>query len=94
MVAARSAMVGGIAYAVIAIVLASRFGTGRNVLRIATLVYGAWHCVVGVFSLGFTASNAPAATIVAVLVELAAGVLLILFMVHKDGITWFNRPRH
>ncbi|MFF3358142.1 hypothetical protein ACFYWN_37275 [Streptomyces sp. NPDC002917] len=92
--AAWSGMVGGVIYAVIAIVLATRFGKGGNALRICTIVYGAWHCAVGTFTLGLTASTAPAAIIVAALVELAAGVLLIVFMVSKDGVAWFRRPRH
>ncbi|WP_409470377.1 hypothetical protein [Streptomyces sp. HC307] len=92
--AARSGMVGGVIYALIAIVLAARFGKGGNALRIGTIVYGAWHCIVGTFTLGLTASTAPAAIVMAALVELAAGVLLIVFMVQKDGVAWFSRPRH
>jgi hypothetical protein len=92
--AAQFGMVGSVIYAVIAIVLAARFGKGGNVLRIGTIVYGAWHCVVGTFTLGLTASTAPAATVMAALVELVAGVLLIVFMVQKDGVAWFSRPRH
>ncbi|SCF68835.1 hypothetical protein [Streptomyces sp. Ncost-T10-10d] len=58
------------------------------------VIYGAWLCVVGTFALGLTASIAPATNVMAALVEPAAGVLLIVFMVQKDGVTWFSRPRH
>jgi hypothetical protein len=48
-----------------AIVLGARFGKGGKTLRIGTSVYGAWHCVVGTFTLGLTASTAPAAIVMA-----------------------------
>jgi hypothetical protein len=73
--------------------LAARFGKGGNALRIGTIVYGAWHCVVGTFTLGLTAGIAPTAIVMAALVEMTAGVLLIVFMVQKDGVAWFSRPR-
>ncbi|MCG5117311.1 hypothetical protein M2168_006400 [Streptomyces sp. CZ24] len=91
---AQSGMAQGVVYAALALVLAARFGKGGNALRIATIVYGAWHCVVGTFTLGLTASIAPTAIVMAALVELAAGVLLIVFMVQRDGVAWFSRPRH
>ncbi|MEU0038198.1 hypothetical protein [Streptomyces sp. NPDC006333] len=92
--AARFGMVGSAIYAVIAIVLALRFGKGGNALRIGTIVYGAWHCIMGTFALGLTASSAPAATVMAALVQLAAGVVLIVFMAQRDGVAWFSRTRH
>jgi hypothetical protein len=91
---AQSGMLWGVIYAVIALVLAARFGKGANALRIGTIVCGAWHCVVGTFTLGLTASIAPTAIAMTALVQLAAGVLLIVFMVQKDGAAWFSRPRH
>ncbi|QIY93167.1 hypothetical protein HEP87_01845 [Streptomyces sp. S1D4-11] len=87
-------MLQGAIYAALALILAARFGKGGNALRIGTIVYGAWLCVVGTFTLGLTASIASATTVMAALVELAAGVLLIVFMVQKDGVAWFSRPRH
>ncbi|WP_405720400.1 hypothetical protein [Streptomyces sp. NBC_00046] len=93
-VVAQSGMLWSVNYAVIALVLAARFGKGGNALRIGTIVYGAWLCVVGTFALGLTASSAPAAIVMTALAELAAGVLLIFFMVQKDGVAWFSRPRH
>ncbi|MEU2247419.1 hypothetical protein [Streptomyces sp. NPDC019224] len=87
-------MLWGAIYAVLALVLAARFGKGGNALRICTIVYGAWLCVVGTFTLGLTASVAPATGVMAALVELTAGVLLIVVMVQKDGMAWFSRPRH
>lgn len=94
MVVAQAGLLQGGLYAVIALILAARFGKGGNALRIGTIVYGAWHCAVGTFTLGLTASIAPATIIMAALVELAAGVLLIIFLAQKDSVTWFSRPRH
>ncbi|MES4893283.1 hypothetical protein [Streptomyces sp. NPDC096012] len=91
---AQSGMVQGVIHAALALVLAARFGKGGNALRIGTIVYGAWHCVVGTFTLGLTAGVAPTAIVMAAVVELAAGVLLIVFMVQRDGVAWFSRPRH
>ncbi|MFD4947064.1 hypothetical protein ACFWNT_32195 [Streptomyces sp. NPDC058409] len=94
MVVAQSGMLWNAIYAAFALVLAARFGKGGNALRIGTIVYGAWLCVVGTFTLGLTAGTAPSTMVMAALVELAAGVLLIVLMVQKDGVTWFGRPRH
>ncbi|MFE3931734.1 hypothetical protein [Streptomyces sp. YIM B13508] len=94
MAVAQSGMLQGAVYAALALVFAARFGKGGNALRIGTIVYGAWLCVVGTFTLGLTASIAPTTSVMAALVELAAGVLLIVFMVQKDGMAWFSRPRH
>ncbi|MFC9626719.1 hypothetical protein ACFTXM_44480 [Streptomyces sp. NPDC056930] len=94
MVVAQSGMLWDVIYAALALVLATRFGKGGNALRIGTIVYGAWLCVVGTFTLGLTADIAPATIDMAALVEPAAGVLLIVLMVQKDGVAWFSRPRH
>ncbi|MGW2489472.1 hypothetical protein ACWCV9_19965 [Streptomyces sp. NPDC001606] len=94
MAVAQSGMLQGVVYAALALVLATRFGKGGTALRIGTIVYGAWHCVVGTYTLCLTAGIAPTAVVTAALVELAAGVLLIVFMVQKDGVAWFSRPRH
>ncbi|MFD8346027.1 hypothetical protein ACFV2C_27575 [[Kitasatospora] papulosa] len=88
-----SALFWGVVYAVVALVVAARFGKGRNALRIGTIVYGAWLCAVGTFTLGFTGASALGTMIMTSLVELAAGVLLIVFMSQRDSVTWFNRPR-
>ncbi|MEJ8650707.1 hypothetical protein WKI65_22060 [Streptomyces sp. MS1.AVA.3] len=87
-------MLWGVIYAALAPVFAARFGKGGNALRIGTVAYGAWLCVVGTFTLGLTVSIAPAIIVMTALVELAAGVPLIVFMVRKDGVAWFSRPRH
>lgn len=52
MVVAQIGMTWGTIYAV----LAARFGKGGNALRICTIVYGAWLCVVGTFALGLRPS--------------------------------------
>ncbi|MFF4866794.1 hypothetical protein ACFY3J_34900 [Streptomyces sp. NPDC001231] len=94
MLVAQVGMIWATIYAALALVLAARFGKGGNALRICTIVYGAWLCVVGTFALGLTASAAPATMVMASLAELAAGVLLIVFMAQKDGVAWFSRPRY
>ncbi|MGW1548136.1 hypothetical protein [Streptomyces sp. NPDC002346] len=47
MVVAQIGTTWGTIYAVLALVLTARFGKGGNALRICTIVYGAWLCVVG-----------------------------------------------
>ncbi|MFJ3213146.1 hypothetical protein [Streptomyces flaveolus] len=91
---AQTEMVWGVIYTALTLVLAARFGKGGNALRIGTIVYGAWLCVIGTFALALTADVAPTATVIAAVVELAAGVLLIVLMVQKESIAWFSRPRH
>jgi hypothetical protein len=94
MAAAQFAMVQAVIHGAVALLLAACFGRGRNALRIGTVVYGAWLSAVGTFMLALTASSVPATTVMAALLQLAAGVLLIVLMVQKDGVAWFNRPRH
>ncbi len=90
---ARTGMAWGVVYAVLALVLAARFGKGGNALRIGTIVYGAWLCVVSIFALALTADVAPTATVIGNVAELAAGILLIVLMVQREGIAWFSRVR-
>ncbi len=91
---AQTGMFWSVIYAALALVLAVRFGKGGNTLRIGTIFYGAWLCVIGCFALALTADVAPTATVIAAVVELASGALLIVLMVQKEGITWFSTPRH
>ncbi|WP_139134557.1 hypothetical protein [Streptomyces sp. TP-A0874] len=90
---AQAGMVWNVVYAVLALVLAARFGNGGNALRVGTVVYGAWLAVVGTFTLGLTASFAGATTTMASVVQLAAGVLLIILLLQEGGVAWFRRPR-
>ncbi|MFE6662424.1 hypothetical protein ACFVFH_02485 [Streptomyces sp. NPDC057697] len=93
MTIAQAGLAQGVVYAVIALVLAARFGKGSNILRIGTIVYGAWHCAIGTYTLGVTGSAAPTAMLMASLSELGAGVALIVFMAQKESVAWFSRPR-
>ncbi|MEU0656904.1 hypothetical protein ACWEV9_35695 [Streptomyces albogriseolus] len=43
--------------------------------------------------LALTADVAPTATVIGDVAELAAGILLIVLMVHREGIAWFSRIR-
>ncbi|GAA2699417.1 hypothetical protein GCM10010095_70920 [Streptomyces anthocyanicus] len=90
---AQTGLAWGAVYAALALVLAARFGKGGNALRIGTIVYGAWLCVVSVFALALTADVAPTATVIGDVTELAAGILLIVLMVQREGIDWFSRVR-
>jgi hypothetical protein len=90
---AQTGMAWGAVYAALALVLAARFGKGGNALRIGTIVYGAWLCVVSIFALALTADVAPTATVIGGVTELAAGILLIVLMVQREGIDWFSRVR-
>ncbi|MET8668149.1 hypothetical protein ABZV87_27915 [Streptomyces tendae] len=90
---AQTGMVWGVVYAALALVLAARFGKGGDALRMGTIVYGAWLCVSSVFALALTSDVAPTATVIGDVAELAAGTLLIVLMVQREGITWFSRVR-
>lgn len=94
MMLAQSAMGWGVVNATIALILAARFGKGANALRIGTIVYGVWHCVHGTFTLGLTGDIAPASVVMGALAEVGVGILLIILMIHKEGVAWFSRPRH
>ena len=71
------------ALAVTVILLASRFGTGGNGVRVGTIVYGSIMAVSGLFGL---------IAIVGV-VPLALGVMIIVFMSKDEAQRWFNRQR-
>ncbi|MFD7323756.1 hypothetical protein ACFV9D_22085 [Streptomyces sp. NPDC059875] len=68
-------------FAVLAMVLAAKFKSGGNGVRICSIVYGAFLVVSGVFSL-------PGG-----IVSLVLGILIIVFVAKADGAAWFNRPR-
>ncbi|MCX5398945.1 hypothetical protein [Streptomyces sp. NBC_00102] len=92
-VVAQAGMIWAAVYAAVALVLALRFGAGGKPLRIGTIVYGAWHGVVGAFTIGFATAASSASTVLSSLVGVTAGVLLIVLMAHRDGVAWFGRPR-
>ncbi|WP_329025282.1 hypothetical protein [Streptomyces sp. NBC_01423] len=94
MALAQAGVVQGALYAAVAVALAARFGKGGNALRVGTVVFGAWHCVVGLFTLGVNADISPASGMLAALFEVAAGVSLIIIMSLKESVLWFSRPRH
>jgi hypothetical protein len=72
-----------LALAVTVILLAARFGTGGNGVRVGSIVYGSLMAVSGLFGL---------VAIVGV-VPLALGVMIIVFMSKDEAQRWFNRQR-
>ncbi|MFE3072129.1 hypothetical protein [Streptomyces sp. NPDC059247] len=66
---------------VIAILLAVKFKSGGNGVRIGAIVYGSVGALFGVFSLPLG------------LVTLALSVLVIVFVAKSDGSAWFNRNK-
>lgn len=72
-----------LALAVTVILLAARFGTGGNGVRVGSIVYGSVMAVSGLFGL---------VAIVGV-VPLALGVMIIVFMSKDEAQRWFNRQR-
>lgn len=72
-----------LAIALTVLVLASRFATGGNGVRVGSLVYGSMMAVGGLFGL---------IAIVGV-IPLAIGAMIIVFMSRDEAQRWFNRQR-
>ncbi|GAA1012106.1 membrane protein [Streptomyces sp. F-3] len=70
-------------WGVFAAVLAAKFGSGGNGLRVAALVFGILTAVFAVYP--FT---------IAGVVHLVLGILIAVFVGNTKGKEWFNRPRH
>jgi hypothetical protein len=72
-----------LAWGVFAIVLALKFNTGGNGVRIATLVFGIITAVLGIYPF-----------IVIGLVHTVLAILVAVFVGNAGGNAWFNRPRY
>ncbi|MFE0703305.1 hypothetical protein [Streptomyces sp. NPDC058872] len=68
-------------FAVVGMVLAARFKSGGNGVRIGSIVWASFAVLFSLFSL-------PAG-----IVSLALGVLIIVFVAKADGAAWFNRNK-
>ncbi|ANH93045.1 hypothetical protein ACIGZH_17870 [Streptomyces sp. NPDC058319] len=68
---------------VLAAVLASKFTTGGNGLRVATLVFGIVTAVLALYPFPIIG-----------LVHLVLGILIACFVGGSKGKAWFNRPRY
>ncbi|MEX0174073.1 hypothetical protein [Streptomyces sp. LMG1-1-1.1] len=68
-------------FAAIGMVLAAKFRSGGNGVRIGSIVYAAFAVVFSLFSLPLG------------IVSLALGVLIIVFTAKSDGAAWFNRNK-
>lgn len=66
---------------VLGMVLAAKFRSGGNGVRVCTIVYGSFMVLFSIFSL-------PAG-----IISLALGILIIVFVAKADGAAWFNRQR-
>ncbi|WP_424212194.1 hypothetical protein ACN20G_08855 [Streptomyces sp. BI20] len=71
-----------LAFAVFAIVAAAKFNSGRNGVRVATIVYAGISIVLGVFQLPLG------------IVSLVMSILILVFVAKADGKAWFNRPSY
>ncbi|MFI2430460.1 hypothetical protein [Streptomyces sp. NPDC018693] len=72
-----------VAWLIWAAVLAVKFKTGGNSLRITTLVFGVLTAILGVFP--FFGIG---------IVHLVLGILIAVFAGNSNGQAWFNRPRY
>ncbi|MFH9722726.1 hypothetical protein ACH4M4_07135 [Streptomyces sp. NPDC017254] len=68
-------------FAVFGMVLAAKFKSGGNGVRIGSIVWGAFAVLFSLFSLPLG------------IVSLALGVLIIVFVAKSDGSAWFNRNK-
>ena len=66
-----------------AAVLATKFTTGGNGVRITALVFGILTAVIAIFP--FTVSG---------IIHLVLGILIAVFVGNSKGSAWFNRPRY
>lgn len=72
-----------VAWLVYAIMLAVKFKSGGNGVRVAALVFGIITAVLGVFPFFLIG-----------LVHLVLGILIAVFVGNANGKAWFNRPRY
>ncbi|GLX52760.1 hypothetical protein Shyhy01_57100 [Streptomyces hygroscopicus subsp. hygroscopicus] len=77
-------MVLALAWLVWAIVLATKFSSGGNNLRVTTLVFGILTAVLGVY---------PFLVVVGIF-HIVLGILIATFVGGADGKAWFNRARY
>ncbi|MEU4064553.1 hypothetical protein AB0F25_19405 [Streptomyces wedmorensis] len=68
-------------FAAVGMVLAAKFRSGGNGIRIGSIVYGAIGALFSLFSLPLG------------IVSLALSVLVIVFVAKSDGAAWFNRNK-
>ncbi|MFI6566295.1 hypothetical protein [Streptomyces sp. NPDC050534] len=72
-----------VAWAVFAIVLAVKFNTGGNGVRITTLVFAIITAILGIYPF-----------IVVGLIHTVLAILVAVFVGNANGAAWFNRPRY
>ncbi|MFE0249700.1 proline-rich domain-containing protein [Streptomyces sp. NPDC059010] len=72
-----------LAWGVWAIVLAVKFNSGRNGVRITALVFGILTAILGIYPF-----------IVVGLVHTVLAILVAIFVGNSNGSAWFNRPRY
>jgi uncharacterized membrane protein (DUF485 family) len=73
----------GLAWAVFAVVLATKFKSGGNGVRITILVFGIITAILGIYPF-----------VVVGLVHTVLAVLIAVFVGNANGKAWFNRPRY
>jgi hypothetical protein len=73
----------GIAWMIFAIVLATKFNSGGNGVRITTLVFAIVTAIAGIYPF-----------LVVGLVHTVLAILIAVFVGNSTGSAWFNRPRY
>lgn len=73
----------GVAWMVFAIVLATKFNTGGNGVRITALVFAVVTAIAGIYPF-----------VIVGLVHTVLGILIAVFVGNSTGSAWFNRPRY
>jgi hypothetical protein len=72
-----------VAWAVFAIVLATKFNSGGNGVRVTTMVFAIITAILGLYPF-----------ILVGLVHTVLGILVAVFVGNSSGSAWFNRPRY
>ncbi|MFJ1973268.1 hypothetical protein ACIO93_31885 [Streptomyces sp. NPDC087903] len=72
-----------VAWTVFTIVLAVKFNSGGNGVRITTLVYGIITAILGIYPF-----------VVVGLIHTVLAILIAVFVGNSNGAAWFNRPRY
>lgn len=72
-----------LAWAVFAIVLATKFNSGRNGVRVTILVFGIITAVLGIYPF-----------VVVGLIHTVLAILVAVFVGNANGKAWFNRPQY
>ncbi len=74
-----------LAFAVVGIILAIRYGKGRNGVRVGSIVYASFAIISGIFTFPLLGLG---------LLTLILAILVIVFAAKQASAQWFQRPRY